>query len=180
MGIQNYHTLVDAPGGDYIHFEQRLNRTYVDDEGNTFRSVAKLMSTPADASDALDNDLPILFTTKHHATVQTKLVYQVAPGGPVVFKGGELWGSCSPMNSSRLPPAYLAMWRDDCREALRNHQALRCWPLMNDLSKYQEWLPTSWCKLASRPEMNSSSSGRSCNCKVAPMVASPNSVRSQY
>jgi len=89
--LQNYGSLVNVPGGDFIHFEQKLNRVYTDDNGNQFRSVATLVETPEDAADALDHDLPILYTTSHHATVQTKLIYQVAPGGPVVVKGGELW-----------------------------------------------------------------------------------------
>src|ERR1700756_5880592 len=62
----------------------------------------------------------------------------------------------------------------------RNHQARRCWPAMNALSKYHDWLPASWCRLASHPETNSSSSGMASTCKVAPSVASSRSVTSQY
>ena len=40
-------------------------------------------------------------------------------------------------------PAYLPVLREDRTEALRNQQARRCWPARNDLSKYQDRLPTS-------------------------------------
>src|ERR1700719_4032844 len=51
---------------------------------------------------------------------------------------------------------------------------------MNALSKYHDWLPVSWCRLASHPETNSSSSGMASTCNVAPRVASSRSVTSQY
>src|SRR5215467_14134841 len=51
---------------------------------------------------------------------------------------------------------------------------------MNDRSKYHDWLPAWWCMLISPPETNSSSSGMLCTCRVAPRVASPKSVTSQY
>jgi hypothetical protein len=88
---QNFGELVNAPGGDFLTFEGRLNRTYMDDRGRSFESVAVRIQTPAEAAESLDDNTPLLYTTAHHATVQTALVYQVAPGGPVVVKGGTFW-----------------------------------------------------------------------------------------
>lgn len=111
--LQNYHSLADAPGGDYVHFEQKLNRTYTDDSGQRFRSIATRINAPEEAAHALADDHPILYTTSDHATVQTKLVYQVAPGGPVVVKGGEIWdpngGMMRPLASQDVA-RYAGAW----------------------------------------------------------------------
>lgn len=106
--LQNYKALVDAPGGDYIHFEQKLNRVYTDDDGNKFRSVATRIDTPDEAADALDADLPILYTTSQHAIVQLSLTYQVAPNGPVVVKGGEAW---DPAPGAGFGPMSVSDWK---------------------------------------------------------------------
>ena len=89
--FQNFGALVNQPGGDFLEFEERLNRDYTDQNHRVFTSAATLISTPEDAADALDGNVPILYTTTHHATVQTALVFQKAPGGPVVVRGGTLW-----------------------------------------------------------------------------------------
>ena len=89
--IQNYGAPINAPGGDFVHFQSKLNRSYTDSNGNKFRSRATPINTPQDAKDALDDNLPILYTTQDHATVQLSLAYEVAPGGPVAFKGGVIW-----------------------------------------------------------------------------------------
>lgn len=89
--LQNFGRLVDAPGGDFLTFEGRINRFYKDDDGNTFRAQATRILTPAQAARALRDGIPLLYSTSHHATVQTELTYQVAPGGPLVVKGGRIW-----------------------------------------------------------------------------------------
>ena len=86
----------------------------------------------------------------------------------------------STITAARRSQALSCRYSDDRAKALRNHHASTCCPVTKDLSKYQDWLPTSWCKLASPPETNSNSSGIWCTCKVAPSMASPNSVKSQY
>ena len=89
--LQNFGAFVNAPGGDFLTFESRLNRQYRDDNGNSFNSTATRIRTMEEAADALDSDIPLLYTTTHHATVQTELKYQQVPGGPKVIKGGKLW-----------------------------------------------------------------------------------------
>lgn len=78
-------------GGDMPMFVERLNRSYVDNNGNAFTSSATRILTPADAESALENDHPILYTTTKHATVQLEMRYQQTPGGPMAFKGGMIW-----------------------------------------------------------------------------------------
>lgn len=89
--LQNFGDFRDAPGGDFLTFQTRLNRQYRDDNGVLFTSTATRIWTMEDAENALDNDIPLLYTTTNHATVQTELKYQQAPGGPMVIKGGKLW-----------------------------------------------------------------------------------------
>lgn len=89
--LQNFGRLVDAPGGDFLTFESRMNRTYKDDNGDAFRAAATRILTPAEAARALRDGVPLLYSTSHHATVQTELTYQVAPGYPLVVKGGRIW-----------------------------------------------------------------------------------------
>jgi hypothetical protein len=118
--IQNFGKIENTSGGDFLQFEERLNRTYVDDEGNKFKSVATRVWTPNDAADALDNDFPILYTTTHHATVQLSLTYQVAPGGPTVVTGGELWdpepGAGNRPLSRNDVQAFTAAWSIDVKD----------------------------------------------------------------
>jgi hypothetical protein len=89
--LQNFGALVNAPGGDFLTFQSRLNRQYRDDDGEVFTASATRIRTMEEAANALDNDIPLLYTTSTHATVQTELTYQQAPGGPMVIKGGKLW-----------------------------------------------------------------------------------------
>lgn len=112
--IQNFGKLEDAPGGSFTQFEARLNRKYKDDNGQIFTSVATRILTPAGAKDALENDLPILYTTSHHATVQLDLTYEVAPGGPVVFRGGAIWDPAPGVGTRKLSQydvtSFVAAW----------------------------------------------------------------------
>ena len=89
--LQNFGSFPNAPGGDFITFQTRLTRDYKDDNGDVFSATVTRIWTVQDAADALDEDIPILYTTSNHATVQTELKYQQAPGGPMVFKGGKIW-----------------------------------------------------------------------------------------
>jgi hypothetical protein len=95
---QNFGELRNAPGGDFLTFVERLNRPYTDDRGERFLSTSTEIETPEDARNAMNDGLPILYTTSTHAMVQTSLTYQVAPGYPVVFKGGILWDPASGRN----------------------------------------------------------------------------------
>jgi hypothetical protein len=88
---QNFGAPENVSSGTMLATVGRLNRTYTDSAGATFHSHAKLIKTAADAEAALENDEPILFTSTHHAMVQLSMTYQVAPGGPIVFKSGILW-----------------------------------------------------------------------------------------
>jgi hypothetical protein len=95
---QNFGDLRNAPGGDFLTFEDRLNREYEDDRGDTFESTSEQIDTPEDARAALQTGIPILYTTSTHAMVQTSITYQKAPYGPVVFKRGILWDPANGRN----------------------------------------------------------------------------------
>ena len=118
--IQNFGKPENATGGDFLTFSGRLNRVYTDDDGKEFRSVATGIATTQEAADALDNDLPILYTTSHHATVQFSITYQVAPNGPVAFKGGEIWDPEPGIGNRHLSltdvATYTAAWSIDVQD----------------------------------------------------------------
>jgi hypothetical protein len=88
---QVYGTSGNYSSGALPFFNHSLNRSYLDDSGNKFSVRATVVRTPEDAVRALSSGKPIIFTSNHHVTVQTSLTYQVAPGGPVVAKGGKVW-----------------------------------------------------------------------------------------
>ena len=87
---QNFGQLVNAPGGEFLTFEARMNRKYVDANGKTFKSIARRVDTIPQAMTSLRENIPILYTTKSHATVQTGLVVDVSPVDNRVV-GGQIW-----------------------------------------------------------------------------------------
>jgi len=116
---QNFGAPENVSSGTMIATIGRLNRGYTESDGtSTFQSHATPMRTAADAEAALANDELILFTSTQHAMVQLSMTYQVAPGGPIVFKSGTLWdpaprslgGGIRRIGRNELGPNYAAAW----------------------------------------------------------------------
>jgi hypothetical protein len=74
--IQNFDSLANAPAGDFLNFEDRLNGEYIDANGKKFTSTAMQVFSTADATHSLVEGFPILFKGIHHAFVQTSLTYR--------------------------------------------------------------------------------------------------------
>jgi len=110
--MQNFGSLQNLSSGPFSITVGRMNRTYKDDNGDTFTSSTQQIYTMDQAREALDDDIPLLYSTNAHATVQTELTYQQAPGGPMVIKGGKLWD-----------PLPTKGWRTLDPEDVRNFEA---------------------------------------------------------
>ena len=89
--LQNFKRLADAPSGEFVDFEANLNRVYRDVKGRRFQTRARRIKNLRDASDALDDGMPILYTTGTHAAVQLSLTYQRSPFAAEVAKAGDIW-----------------------------------------------------------------------------------------
>jgi Papain-like cysteine protease AvrRpt2 len=71
--IQNFDSLENAPAGDFLNFEDKLNGEYIDANGKKFTSDAIQIFSIADATHSLILGYPILFKGIHHAFVQTAI-----------------------------------------------------------------------------------------------------------
>lgn len=112
--IQNFGSLVNASSGPFPVTEARLNGTYRDANGKVFKSTATRLMTPTDAANALKNNVPIIYSTQTHATVQLSLTLQQAPGGPVVVRGGTIWDPLPGVGLRNMGPddvmRFVAAW----------------------------------------------------------------------
>lgn len=111
---QNFGRLINLPSGPFPVTVARMNRSYTDDNGDEFTSSATQIYTMEEAQEALDNDIPLFYSTQTHATVQTELKYQQVPGGPMVIKGGRLWDPWPTKGWRKLDPddvmKFVAAW----------------------------------------------------------------------
>jgi Papain-like cysteine protease AvrRpt2 len=73
--IQNFDSLANAPAGDFLNFEERLNGEYIDANGKKFTSTAIQIFSSGDATRSLINGFPIIFSGIHHAFVQTSVTF---------------------------------------------------------------------------------------------------------
>ena len=89
--IQNFDNPDNAPGGDFLNFEDRLNRDYIDANGKKFTSSAIQVFSTEDAARSLSAGFPILFKGIHHAVVQTSLTYKHTFESLYVRINGSFW-----------------------------------------------------------------------------------------
>ena len=89
--IQNFGNLENAPDGDFLNFENRLNRDYIDANGKKFTSSAAQVFSTEDAARSLSEGFPIIFKGIHHAIVQTSLTYRHTYESLYVRIDGSYW-----------------------------------------------------------------------------------------
>ncbi len=89
--IQNFDSLANAPSGDFLNFEDRLNGEYIDANGKKFTSNAIQVYSVADATHSLIQGFPILFKGIHHAFVQISVTYRQSYQNASIGTVGKFW-----------------------------------------------------------------------------------------
>lgn len=89
--IQNFDSLKNAPSGDFLNFEDRLNREYFDANGKKFTVDAIQVFSTASATQSLILGFPILFEGIHHAFVQTSIIYKLSNSSDQIGTVGTFW-----------------------------------------------------------------------------------------
>ncbi len=97
---QNFDDPGNIPSGDFLDFTERLNREYIDANGKKFTSSSMQIFSAEDAARSLSEGFPILFTSKHHAVVQTSMTYAHSFDGIYVMKSGIFWDPAPGSGSS--------------------------------------------------------------------------------
>ncbi len=88
---QNFDSLENVPTGDFLNFGDRLNRDYIDANGKKFTSSAMQIFSVEDAARSLSEGFPILYSSAHHAVVQTSMTYLHSFEGAFVMRSGIFW-----------------------------------------------------------------------------------------
>jgi hypothetical protein len=89
--IQNFDSLENAPAGDFLNFEDRLNGEYIDANGKKFTSGATQIFLSGEATRSLIDGFPILFKGIHHAFVQISVTYRHTFENGYVGMVGTFW-----------------------------------------------------------------------------------------